>query len=92
MRSRNRVSRIRICQFLAVSLLLVCPESALAQAVTGTVSVGNYRNGGALVALQAGRSHRNEGLTESRLGRSTEVVMEVERPVPTVPDPESYGH
>jgi len=40
MRSRNRVSRIRICQFLAVSLLLVCPESALAQAVTGTVSVG----------------------------------------------------
>jgi thioredoxin-related protein len=40
--------------------------------------VGNYRNGGALAALQAGRSHRNEGLIESRLGRSTEVVMETE--------------
>src|SRR5436853_6068167 len=34
-------------------------------------SVGNYRNGGALAALQAVRSHRNEGLTESRLGRRT---------------------
>jgi YVTN family beta-propeller protein len=40
MRSRNRVSRMRICQFLAVSLLLLPQAPVRAQTVTATVPLG----------------------------------------------------